>query len=90
MSEARRRVVVHGAVQGVTFRDATARQARQRDVSGWVENRTDGAVEAVFEGQPDAVESLVDFCRHGPSLARVERVDVSDEAPEGLRSFEVR
>jgi acylphosphatase len=86
----RRRVVVHGDVQGVFFRDTTRRQASSRGVTGWVTNRSDGAVEAVFEGQPEAVESLVRFCHEGPRGARVERVDVSDEEPEGLASFEVR
>jgi acylphosphatase len=90
MGPVRRRVRVHGDVQGVAFRDSTARRARQRDVAGWVTNRPDGTVEAVFEGEPDAVESLVDFSRSGPSLARVERVDVSDESPEGLNGFDVR
>jgi len=90
MSAVRRRVRVHGDVQGVAFRDSTARRARQRGVAGWVANRADGTVEAAFEGEPDAVDSLVEFARSGPSLARVERVDVSEERPEGLSGFEVR
>ena len=89
MAQARRKVVVHGAVQGVFFRDSAARRARERAVSGWVRNCSDGTVEAVFEGDQEAVEALVDFCRRGPSRARVERVDVSDEAPEGLEGFEI-
>src|ERR687893_82609 len=63
----RRRVVVHGEVQGVFFRDSTRDEAERRGVAGWVTNRSDGAVEAVFEGEPDAVEALVSFCRSGPS-----------------------
>jgi acylphosphatase len=59
-------------------------------VAGWVTNRDDGAVEAVFEGDDDAVEALVDFCRSGPSKADVERVDVEEEEPEGLDGFSVR
>ena len=86
----RRRVVVRGRVQGVFFRDSTENEARSRGVAGWVRNRDDGAVEAVFEGDPDAVEAVVEFCRSGPSRADVEDVDVSDEEPEGLDSFEVR
>jgi acylphosphatase len=86
----RRRVVAHGRVQGVAFRDATRRQASSRGVAGWVTNRSDGAVEAVFEGDPDAVESLVRFVREGPRAADVDRVDESEEEPEGLSGFEVR
>jgi acylphosphatase len=86
---ARKRVVVHGDVQGVFFRDTTRRQAGSRGVAGWVRNCPDGTVEAVFEGDPDAVESMVRFCREGPRGAEVERVDVSDEGPEGLSGFEV-
>ena len=86
----RRRVVVHGNVQGVFFRDSTEKEAKSRGVAGWVRNRDDGAVEAVFEGEPDAVERLVSFCRSGPSKADVERVDVDEEEPEGLDGFSVR
>lgn len=86
----RKRVVVHGDVQGVFFRDTARRQAATRGVAGWVRNCPDGTVEAVFEGDPDAVESMVRFAREGPRGARVERVDESDEQPEGLSGFEVR
>ena len=85
----RRRVVVHGQVQGVFFRDSTRRLAEREGVAGWVRNRTDGAVEAVFEGEPAAVERLVRFARKGPRGAQVERVDVAEEEPEGLRGFVV-
>ena len=86
----RRRVVVRGHVQGVAFRDATQRQASPRGVDGWVTNRPDGAVEAVFEGDPDAVQAMVDFSKGGPRAADVEDVDVSEEEPEGLSGFQVR
>ena len=86
----RRRAVVHGRVQGVFFRDSTEKEARSRGVAGWVRNRDDGTVEAVFEGDEEAVDALVGFCRDGPSKADVERVDVEDEAPEGLDGFDVR
>jgi acylphosphatase len=85
----RRRVVVHGAVQGVFFRDSTRQRARQRGVAGWVRNNRDGTVEAVFEGEADAVERLVDYVREGPRGADVSRVDVADEEAEGLTSFDV-
>jgi acylphosphatase len=91
MSErARRRVVVHGHVQGVFFRDTTRREAQRRGVSGWVSNRPDGAVEAVFEGSPEAVDAMVDFCSGGPRGADVDSVETSDEEPEGLSGFDVR
>lgn len=86
----RRRVIVSGRVQGVGYRDATARRARARGVAGWVRNRPDGTVEAVFEGAPDAVDRLVAFARTGPDHARVDRVDVHEEPTEGLRGFDVR
>jgi acylphosphatase len=91
MSEVtRKRVVVSGRVQGVFFRDTTRRKASSRGVAGWVSNRPDGAVEAVFEGDPEAVESLVTFMREGPRGAEVADVEVVDEQPEGLSGFEIR
>lgn len=86
----RRRVVVRGHVQGVFFRDTTQREASRAGVSGWVRNRSDGAVEAVFEGPPDAVERLVSFACRGPRGAEVEQAETSEEEPEGLSGFFVR
>ena len=77
-------------MQGVAFRDATQRRASSRGVAGWVRNRSDGTVEAVFEGDPDSVESMIEFCRSGPSAADVNDVEVSEEEPEGLTDFSVR
>lgn len=86
----RRRVVVHGRVQGVFFRDSTRTEARKRGVAGWVRNRPDGTVEAVFEGDEDVVAALVDFCRGGPRSADVREVESFEEEPEGVDGFEVR
>jgi acylphosphatase len=86
----RKRVVVHGRVQGVFFRDTTRRLALAEGVAGWVRNTREGTVEAVFEGEPRAVERLVSFARKGPSGALVERVDVHEEPEEGLSGFAVR
>jgi acylphosphatase len=86
----RRRVIVHGHVQGVFFRETTRRRAESTGVAGWVRNRGDGAVEAVFEGEPAAVERLVEFCERGPRGALVEWIDVSSEEPEGLAGFSIR
>ncbi|HEX5955854.1 MAG TPA: acylphosphatase [Solirubrobacterales bacterium] len=85
----RRRVIVHGRVQGVFFRDTVRRMAQSRGVSGWVSNRSDGAVEAVFEGDPEAVESMLRFCRRGPERAVVDRVEEFQEEPEGLEGFRI-
>jgi acylphosphatase len=85
----RRRVVVHGFVQGVFFRDTVRRAASRTGVAGWVRNNRDGTVEAVFEGEPEDVERLVVFCRQGPRGARVDSVDVYEETPEGVAGFSV-
>ena len=83
-------MVVSGRVQGVFFRDTVRRRAEAAGVTGWVRNTREGTVEAVFEGDPQAVDELVEFCRHGPSGAEVASVDVMDEEPEGLSGFKVR
>jgi acylphosphatase len=83
-------VIVRGLVQGVFFRDSTRRLAQRHGVAGWVANRADGAVEAVFEGDADAVERLVAFSREGPRGAQVESVELAQEDPEGLSGFAVR
>ena len=85
----RRRVVVSGRVQGVFFRDSCRREAVTAGVAGWVRNRRDGRVEAVFEGPPGAVERLVSWCRVGPPRADVDAVEVHDEDPVGETGFAV-
>jgi acylphosphatase len=86
----RRRAIVSGHVQGVFFRDATRSEARRLGLAGWVRNRADGTVEAVFEGDPEAVARALAFVREGPPRARVEGVEVHDEPDEGLDGFAVR
>lgn len=86
----RRRVVVHGRVQGVFFRDTCRREARRLGVTGYVRNVNDGTVEAVFEGDPDLVSTMLDWVHVGPDQARVSRVEVVAEEPEGLSEFAVR
>jgi acylphosphatase len=85
----RRHVVIYGFVQGVGFRFAVERAANSRGVSGWVRNRPDGGVEAVFEGEPEDVDALVAFCWRGPRGAEVDRVDVRNESAESLAGFHV-
>ena len=77
-------------MQGVWFRGSTEEAARSAGVRGWVRNLPDGRVEAVFEGEREAVEALLAFCRRGPPHARVERVEVFEEPPEGLPAFRIR
>jgi acylphosphatase len=86
----RRHVTAEGEVQGVFFRETARRKATEAGVAGWITNRSDGKVEAVFEGPPEAVEELVEFCRDGPTAATVETIDVREEEPEGLTGFDVR
>lgn len=85
----RRRVVVDGRVQGVFFRDTCRRVAGRHGVRGWVANRHDGRVEAVFEGSRDAVGRMLLWCRQGPSSAVVTAVDVVDEEPLGEAGFRI-
>ena len=82
-------VTVTGQVQGVFFRAETRREADRLGVAGWVRNEPDGSVAAHFEGEPDAVDAMVDWCRQGPSRARVERVDVHEAKASGARGFDV-
>jgi acylphosphatase len=90
MTSVRRRVVVTGFVQGVMFRYSAQREARERGLTGWVTNRSDGAVEAVFEGPADAVEAMVTWMRHGPPHAQVEATHVTQEEAQGEHDFRVR
>lgn len=87
----RRRVIISGRVQGVFFRDTTRRRARELGLHGWVGNRADGRVEAVFQGPRAAVDAIVEWCHHGPPHARVTAVEVVAEEPaEPLTGFSVR
>lgn len=86
----RAHVRISGRVQGVYFRYSVQDEATRLAAAGWVCNTRDGRVEAVFEGQRDAVEALLAFCRRGPPAARVEHVEVEWEEPEGLSGFAVR
>jgi acylphosphatase len=85
-----RRAIVRGRVQGVFFRDSTRAEAQRQGVAGWVANRRDGAVEVHLEGAADAVQLLIDFCSSGPARARVEALEVTEIAPRGFGSFQVR
>jgi acylphosphatase len=82
-------VIVCGRVQGVWFRDSCRSEARRLHVSGWAKNRADGRVEAVFEGEPDAVNEMANWCQHGPPHAIVASIEVTDEPAEGESGFRI-
>jgi len=90
MSRKRVHVYVSGRVQGVFFRATTRDTAQERGVDGWVKNLDDGRVEAVFEGDPETVDAMVDFCHEGSEMATVSDVDITEEPPEGLDGFKIR
>lgn len=79
-----------GRVQGVFFRQETARRARSLGVDGWVRNLRDGRVEAVLEGEPHAVTAVAEWAAEGPPMARVVKVEVEEEAPQGESGFRIR
>jgi acylphosphatase len=70
-------------VPGVFFRQSTLLQAQSLGVKGWARNLSDGRVEAVFEGDKSAVQKLVDYCRHGPTAAKVENIEINYEKYKG-------
>lgn len=88
--QVRAHVWISGRVQGVFFRASTVDEAAARGVDGWVRNSSDGRVEAVFEGEKSAVETMIAWCRKGPPPARVSSVEVVWEEPKSEASFTVR
>jgi acylphosphatase len=86
----RRRVVVKGRVNNPLFRESYLREAQRLGVRGWALNREDAWVEAVFEGEPEAVQEMIDWTRNGPAHAYVTSVEVQDEEPGGEQSFGIR
>jgi len=86
----RAHVFVSGRVQGVYYRASTRDAARDRGVDGWVRNLDDGRVEAIFEGVPDAVEGMVEWCHTGSPAADVDDVEVEYETPESESGFRIR
>jgi len=84
-------VFVSGRVQGIFFRSETRREAKKRGVKGWVRNLRDGRVEAIFEGEEEAVKQLIEFCKRGPSGARITYVNVKWETYTGkFEDFKIR
>ncbi len=90
MTNIRVRLIIQGRVQGVWFRESTRREAVALGITGWVKNRPDGGVEVLAEGPEDQIRSLVSWCNHGPSFARVDRVHEIQEGWKGeFESFEI-
>ena len=85
MSEAIRHVTIRGRVQGVGYRAWVEHTATSLGLRGWVRNRRDGSVEAVFAGPTDAVEQMIDSCRRGPAMARVESVNATEAGADMLK-----
>jgi acylphosphatase len=85
----RRRVVVHGSVQGVGFRYSARLEAERSGIAGWIRNRADGAVEAEIEGDEASVQAMLDWLAAGPRGARVDRLDVAEVADVGERAFRI-
>jgi acylphosphatase len=91
MAKTRVHLYISGLVQGVFFRQNTKRQAQSRGVTGWVRNLADGRVEAVLEGEESAVDAVVEWCRRGPSYARVQKLEVDSEEFKGeFSGFQTR
>jgi acylphosphatase len=86
----RRRVLISGRVQGVSFRDMCHREATEQGVAGWVRNLGDGRVEAVFEGTTEQVDRMMEWVNEGPRLANVGDIAVQTEPAQGLTGFVIR
>ncbi len=86
----RAHVFISGKVQGVFFRATTRKEAQKRGVNGWVKNLSDGRVEAVFEGEEDEIQEMIEFCHKGPERANVEDIEVEYEDAGGFEKFEIR
>lgn len=90
MTEVRAHLIIEGFVQGVFFRANTREMAERHHVNGWVRNRPDGTVEAVFEGKEEAVKKLIEWSRHGPPDAVVKNVNIDWEEYKGeFKNFRV-
>ncbi|OAB60105.1 hypothetical protein AY600_10945 [Phormidium willei BDU 130791] len=83
------RVMISGRVQGVGFRYSTQQQALQLGVSGWVRNRRNGTVEALFEGDPTRVQDAVAWCHQGPAAAQIQTVETYRDNPQQFSDFEI-
>ena len=85
----RRRILVSGRVQGVFYRDTCRREAERIGVGGRASNLDDGRVEVIVEGEPDAVDAMIDWCRRGSDPANVTNIEVEEQDPQGEDRFHV-
>ena len=85
-----RQLRIRGAVQGVGFRYTMRHEASRLSVAGWVRNRADGSVEAIVQGEAHAVQALITWAQSGPPAARVQKVEVSEAAPQACVGFDLR
>jgi len=83
-------VKIHGFVQGIGFRHYIRRFAKKLSLKGWVRNAEDGTVETMFEGNDEAVNKMLTYCKMGPELAKVSKIEVKEEKPYGFVNFEIR
>ena len=84
-------VLISGRVQGVWFRVSTKQKAEQLGLTGWVRNTHDGKVEAVFEGEENLVKKMIEWCRQGPPLSKVDNVEIKNQNPtNGFEEFSIR
>lgn len=84
-------IIISGGVQGVFFRASTKQKAEQLGLTGWVRNTQDGNVEAIFEGEADKINEMIEWCRHGPTLSKVKNVEVKRQSPtNGFDGFSIR
>lgn len=84
-------VIISGRVQGVWFRASTKQKAEMLGLTGWVRNTNDGRVEAVFEGDNDKLDEMIKWCYKGPSLSKVDKVDIKKQKPtDGFDDFSIR
>jgi len=85
------RVIFSGRVQGVFFRSNAQRFSIEHGIDGWVRNLDDGCVEALFEGEEENVNEVIDLCRHSQPYAHIDSVELSREEPRGdLRGFKIK
>jgi acylphosphatase len=91
MGKSRAKLIIKGLVQGVNFRYYTQREAQKNNITGWVRNLSDGSVAALFEGEEEDVEAMIEWCRHGPPSAKVQELVVQPEEYRGeFEAFAVK
>ena len=83
------KVIIYGKVQGVGFRNFVYRNALKYNIKGYVKNNPDGTVEAVFEGEKENIEKMIELCKKGPERARVDKMDIIEVEDKGYKDFKI-